>query len=69
MGNFDSDQFTCIKMADLVHSELIWAVYSAVQVLETSPILGYSDLAKGWQSWLDYTKSTAAKVCQLAHLL
>ena len=44
-------------------SELLWAVYSAVQVLETSHRSDYQALAKGWQAWLDYAKSTAAKVC------
>ncbi|KAF8865172.1 putative GPI anchored protein [Acephala macrosclerotiorum] len=34
------------RVPALDNGELIWAVYSAVQVLETSPIPGYSDLAK-----------------------
>ncbi|CZR60559.1 related to GPI anchored protein [Phialocephala subalpina] len=47
MGNFDSDQFTCIKMADLVHSELIWAVYSAVQIfyIGNGVVCAVTDLA------------------------
>ena len=42
--------------------ELLWAVYSAVQVLGTSNRADYQALAKHWQAWLDYAKSTAAKV-------
>ena len=42
--------------------ELLWAVYSAIQVLETSNESNFQALAKGWQAWLDYTKSTAAKI-------
>ena len=46
----------------MVVRELLWAVYSAVQVLGTSNRADYQALAKRWQAWLDYSKSTAAKV-------
>jgi hypothetical protein len=46
----------------MVARELLWAVYSAVQVLETSHRADYQALAKRWEEWLDYSKSTAAKV-------
>jgi hypothetical protein len=37
-------------------------VYGAIQVLETSSNAEYQKLAKGWQTWLDYTKLTAKTV-------
>jgi hypothetical protein len=43
-------------------SELIWAVYSAIEAMTTSSNSNYHNLAKEWQAWLDYTKQTAAKV-------
>ena len=46
----------------MITRELLWAVYSAVQVLETSHRADYQALAKEWQAWLDYAKSTASKV-------
>ena len=42
--------------------ELLWAVYAAIHVLETSSEASWRALAAGWQAWLDYAKSTAAKV-------
>ena len=42
--------------------ELIWAVYGFIQALENTGNKSYLDLARGWQSWLDYTKTTAAEV-------
>ena len=42
--------------------ELIWAVYSAIQAMESSSNSHYHTLAQQWQAWLDYTKLTAAKV-------
>ncbi|KUJ15856.1 putative GPI anchored protein [Mollisia scopiformis] len=50
------------RVPALDNGGLIWAVYSAVQVLEMSAMPEYNDLVKKWQSWLDYTKTTAAKV-------
>lgn len=49
--------------------ELLWAVYSAIRVLETSSNRDYRNLAKGWQAWLDYTKTTAAKASNFYHVL
>jgi hypothetical protein len=46
----------------MIVRELLWAVYSAVHVLESSGRADYQALAKGWQAWLDYAKSTASKV-------
>jgi hypothetical protein len=43
-------------------SELLWAVYGAVQVLGSSSNAEYQNLAKDWQSWLDYAKTTASRV-------
>lgn len=46
--------------------ELLWAVYGIVQVLESSPNQSYRQLGLEWQEWLDYTKTTVAKVpCRL----
>ncbi|KAH6713228.1 putative GPI anchored protein [Leptodontidium sp. MPI-SDFR-AT-0119] len=50
------------RVPALDNGELIWAVYGLIQVLETSNDPEYRKLAKSWQSWLDYTKSTVAKV-------
>ncbi|KAL1966392.1 hypothetical protein VTN77DRAFT_4534 [Rasamsonia byssochlamydoides] len=46
----------------LDNGELLWAVYSAIEVLENSPKESYQRLAQDWQRWLDYTKTTAAKI-------
>jgi hypothetical protein len=46
----------------MIFRELLWAVYSIIQVLETSPRADYQALANGWQVWLDYTKTTAVTV-------
>ena len=43
-------------------SELIWAVYACINALEQSRDPSFKDLAKGWQKWLDYVKTTAATV-------
>lgn len=50
-------------LTDLFPSrELIWAVYGFIQALENTGNKSYLDLARGWQNWLDYTKTTAAEV-------
>jgi hypothetical protein len=43
-------------------SELIWAVYGFIQALENTGNKSYRELAQKWQTWMDYTKTTAAKV-------
>ncbi|KAH8756135.1 putative GPI anchored protein [Hyaloscypha finlandica] len=50
------------RVPALDNGELIWAVYSAIQAMETSSNRKYQNLARQWQAWLDYTKLTAAKV-------
>lgn len=46
-----------------LHSELLWAVYAFIQAAENTSNKSYIDLAKKWQTWMDYTKTTAAHVC------
>lgn len=48
---------------DFIHSELLWAVYAFIQAAENTSNQSYIDLAKKWQAWMDYTKTTAAHVC------
>ena len=43
-------------------SELLWAVYGFIQALENTGNKSYRELAQKWQGWMDYTKTTAAKV-------
>lgn len=43
-------------------SELLWAVYACIHVLEQSHDRGSRDLAANWQQWFDYVKTTAAAV-------
>jgi hypothetical protein len=43
-------------------SELVWAVYGFIQALENTSNKEYQELAQKWQTWMDYTKTTAAKV-------
>jgi len=45
-----------------LHSELLWAVYGFIQALESTENRSYLELARKWQAWMDYTKTTAAKV-------
>lgn len=45
-------------------SELLWAVYAFIQAAENTSNKSYVDLAKKWQTWIDYTKTTAAHVCK-----
>lgn len=42
--------------------ELLWAVYAFVQALENTGKPSYAELASQWQKWIDYTKTTGAKV-------
>ena len=50
------------RVPGLDNGELLWAVYGAVQVLESSSKAKLRSLGKQWQAWLDYTKANAAKV-------
>jgi hypothetical protein len=50
------------RVPGLDNGELIWAVYAATHVLETSKNSQWQALAKGWQAWLDHTKATGAKL-------
>jgi hypothetical protein len=55
------------RVPALDNGELIWAVYSAIQAMETSSNRKYQNLARQWQAWLDYTKLTAAKVSEISN--
>lgn len=45
-----------------LRSELLWAVYGFIQALENTRNRAYLELAQKWQGWMDYTKTTGAKV-------
>lgn len=49
--------------ADELNSELLWAVYAFIQAAENTSNKSYMNLAKKWQTWMDYTGTTAAHVC------
>ena len=53
------------RVPGLDNGELIWAVYGAVQALESSPKAKYRNLGKQWQAWLDYTKTNIARMFYL----
>ena len=46
----------------LTYSELIWGIYAVIAAIEDSGCEEWTELGKGWQAWLDYAKTTAAKV-------
>lgn len=50
------------RVPALDNGELIWAVYAAVDVLESSKDSEWRNLAKEWQKWLDYSAQNAARV-------
>ena len=50
------------RVPALDNGELLWAVYAATQVLQTSEKPHFRDLGAQWQAWLDYTKTTAASI-------
>ena len=50
------------RVPGLDNGELLWAVYAAVQVLESSSKPQFQNLGSQWQVWLDYTKVYAAKI-------
>ncbi|KAF2111752.1 putative GPI anchored protein [Lophiotrema nucula] len=55
------------RVPALDNGELLWSVYAAVEALGRSKSAKYQELAKGWQTWLDYTKTTAAEIKPLNH--
>ncbi|KXT07217.1 hypothetical protein AC578_2453 [Pseudocercospora eumusae] len=50
------------RLPALDNGELLWAVYAAVEALSVSHDYQYRRLGARWQEWLDYTKTTAAKL-------
>ncbi|OOQ85565.1 putative GPI anchored protein [Penicillium brasilianum] len=50
------------RVPGLDNGELLWAVYAFIQAAESSSNQSYIDLAKKWQTWMDYTKTTAAHI-------
>ncbi|KAJ5662378.1 uncharacterized protein N7477_009994 [Penicillium maclennaniae] len=50
------------RVPALDNSELLWAVYGFIQALESTGDKSYASLAQKWQIWMDYTKTTAAKI-------
>jgi hypothetical protein len=42
--------------------ENLWAIVALVEVLNAHHNPEFQELAKGWQAYLDYTKTTAAKI-------
>lgn len=50
------------RVPALDNGENLWAIYAVVQVLNAHPSSEYQQLGKGWQAYLDYTKSTAKKI-------
>lgn len=53
----------------LPSSELLWAVYGFIQAAENTGNQDYLTLAQKWQTWMDYTKTTGAKVCHALYCL
>lgn len=50
------------RVPGLDNGELLWAVYGAVQSLQSSSKPNFVKLGNQWQAWLDYTKVNAAKI-------
>lgn len=42
--------------------ELIWAVYGAIEALNSRREAKFTKIAKDWQTWLDYIASTAVPI-------
>jgi hypothetical protein len=51
-------------LTKLFSRELLWAIYGFIQALENTGKASYKELARKWQIWMDYTKTTAAQVCR-----
>ena len=52
---------SCFK-DELTRSELVWAIYPAVEVMAQSGREDWQDLADDWQAWLDHVASTPSTV-------
>ena len=50
------------RVPALDNGENVWAIYGLVQALLDSGNEAYVQLAKGWQGYLDYVKTTASRV-------
>ncbi|KND90713.1 hypothetical protein TOPH_04646 [Tolypocladium ophioglossoides CBS 100239] len=50
------------RVPALDNGELLWAVYACIQALQQTGKPSFVKLAKGWQQWFDYTKTTAVPV-------
>ncbi|POR36978.1 Uncharacterized protein TPAR_02821 [Tolypocladium paradoxum] len=50
------------RVPALDNGELLWAVYACIQALQKTCKPSSVNLAKGWQQWFDYAKSTAVPV-------
>ncbi|KAL3956127.1 hypothetical protein ACCO45_008973 [Purpureocillium lilacinum] len=50
------------RVPALDNGELLWAVYACIQALENSHNPSFGKLAKGWQTWFDYVKTTAVPI-------
>jgi hypothetical protein len=50
------------RIPGLDNGELLWAVYGAVQVLQSSSRPQYRNLGDQWQNWLDYAKVYVGKM-------
>ncbi|RAO69576.1 uncharacterized protein BHQ10_005588 [Talaromyces amestolkiae] len=50
------------RVPGLDNGELLWAVYAFIQAAENTSNKSYIDLANKWQTWMDYTKTTAAHI-------
>ena len=63
-GELRRSRLLCVLI--WLYSELLWAVYAAVQVLRQTKAAEYVQLADSWQKWLDYTKINALRVWHLS---
>ncbi|KAF7716682.1 Glucan endo-1,2-beta-glucosidase [Penicillium ucsense] len=50
------------RVPGLDNGELLWAVYAFVQAAENTSNKSYHNLARKWQSWMDYTKTTITQI-------
>lgn len=57
------------RVPALDNSELFWAVYGLVEVLQSSNSSALNQLGLGWEGWLNYTKQTALSVSKTKAIL
>lgn len=50
------------RVPGLDNGELLWAVFGAVEALQSHGNSAYIELGHQWQAWLDYAKGNAARV-------